>query len=268
MQQVQLPQPAFTGEALQPFEYLHGPLLEPLQQVHVFLMVGPPPTGLQYYRASWEQSRREQPPLTLLATLFLMQPRMSGFLVCQLTFTFSSTDTLWIFLLRSALCAWDCTNSDTGPCTWPCWTSGCQHRSTSLTCQGSLWMASPHSSMSTAPHSLMLPANLLKVHTIPLSMPLANMLNSTNLKTNPWGMPLIIGLHLHIKPLTTTLSAITQSIPYPPSGPSVTLMSLQFKVKDVVQDMKVFFTVRTVRYWERQPRQVAVSALRAFQDST
>ena len=39
-QQAQLPQPFFIGEVLQPSEHLHGPPLDPLQQLHIFLVLG------------------------------------------------------------------------------------------------------------------------------------------------------------------------------------------------------------------------------------
>ena len=35
----QLPQPFFTGEVLQPSHHLHGPPLDPLQQLHIFLVL-------------------------------------------------------------------------------------------------------------------------------------------------------------------------------------------------------------------------------------
>ena len=58
-------------------------------------------------------------------------------------------------------------------------------------------------------------------------------------------MPLVTGLHLDIKPLTTTLSATIQPIPYPWSGPSIESMSLQFSDEDIMQDsVKRFAQVR------------------------
>ena len=39
-ERAQTPQPFFTGEVLQPSDHLHGPPLEPLQQLHVFLVLG------------------------------------------------------------------------------------------------------------------------------------------------------------------------------------------------------------------------------------
>lgn len=40
-------------------------------------------------------------------------------------------------------------------------------------------------------------------------------------------MLLVTGLHLETKPLTSTLSAAIQPIPYAPSGPAIEFMSLQ-----------------------------------------
>ena len=41
-EQAQLPQPVFAGEVLQPSEHLCGPPLDPLQQLPVLLVLGPP----------------------------------------------------------------------------------------------------------------------------------------------------------------------------------------------------------------------------------
>ena len=73
----------------------------------------------------------------------------------------------------------------------------------------SLWMAFLPSSMSTAPLSLVslanLPENLLRVHSIPLSMSPTRMLNSKVPNTNPRGMQLVTDLHVDIELLTTTV---------------------------------------------------------------
>jgi len=39
-EQPQLSQPFLTGEVLQPSDHLRGPPLDPLQHIHVFLMLG------------------------------------------------------------------------------------------------------------------------------------------------------------------------------------------------------------------------------------
>lgn len=52
--------------------------------------------------------------------------------------------------------------------------------------------------------------------------------DSASPSTDPWGMPLITGLHLDMKTLITT--------PYPPTGPSIRSMPLHFRDKDAVWD--------------------------------
>ncbi|KAF1478525.1 Cilia- and flagella-associated protein 99, partial [Pygoscelis antarcticus] len=63
----------------------------------------------------------------------------------------------------------------------------------------------PPVSTSTAPLGLVSPANLLRVHSIPLSRSLMKILNSTGPNTDPCRTPLVTNLHLDIEPLTTTL---------------------------------------------------------------
>lgn len=56
-EQGQLPQAFFIGKVLKPSEHLHGPLLDPLQQLHTFLVLGSQ-TWTQYSR--WGLKRVEQ----------------------------------------------------------------------------------------------------------------------------------------------------------------------------------------------------------------
>jgi len=49
----------------------------------------------------------------------------------------------------------------------------------------SLWMASLPSNVSTMPHRLVSMANLMKVHSVPLSMSPTKMLNSAGPNTSP-----------------------------------------------------------------------------------
>jgi len=42
VEQPQLPQPVFTGEVLQPSDHFQVLLLDPFQQLHIFLMLGAP----------------------------------------------------------------------------------------------------------------------------------------------------------------------------------------------------------------------------------
>ncbi|PKU44713.1 hypothetical protein llap_4987 [Limosa lapponica baueri] len=73
-------------------------------------------------------------------------------------------------------------------------------------------------------------ANLLRVHSIPLSMSLVKILNHTGPSTNPSGTPLITDLHLDIELLTI------QRFPHPPNRPSTKSISHQFKEKNIVWD--------------------------------
>ena len=71
----------------------------------------------------------------------------------------------------------------------------------------SLHIASLHPSTSSAPLSMVSYANLLRVHSIPLSMSPTKMLNSTSPSTDPWRTWLITGLYLNSELLTATLSS-------------------------------------------------------------
>jgi len=70
----------------------------------------------------------------------------------------------------------------------------------------SLWMTARPSLKEGHLFIVMASANLLRVHLIPLSMSLIKMLNSTDFKTDSWGMPLV------------TSSTWTQSHWLQPSG--------------------------------------------------
>ena len=48
-------------------------------------------------------------------------------------------------------------------------------------------------------------SKLLRVHSIPPSVSLIEMLKSSGPRMDPWGTPLITGLHLDMEPLTTAL---------------------------------------------------------------
>ena len=69
----------------------------------------------------------------------------------------------------------------------------------------SVWMASCPSGVSSAPPNLVSSIDVLRVHSIPLSLSLMKMLNSIGPCTDPRGTPLVTSLHLDIDPLTTTL---------------------------------------------------------------
>ena len=74
-----------------------------------------------------------------------------------------------------------------------------------LSLSRSLWLTSHPSGLSTAPHSLVSPANLLTMHSIHLSISPLKILKSTGPSTDPWRTPLITDLHPAIEPLITTL---------------------------------------------------------------
>lgn len=66
-------------------------------------------------------------------------------------------------------------------------------------------MASYPSSMSTVPHRLVSSANLMMMHSIPLSVSLMKILKCISLSTDPWWMPFVNDLHPDTEPLTTIL---------------------------------------------------------------
>ena len=105
----------------------------------------------------------------------------------------------------------------------------------------SLWMASRSSGVLTASLSLVSSANQLRVCSIPVSMSLTNMLKQCRSEYNSWEKP-----H-HWCPLGhwavghSSLSATIQPNPYPPNGPSIKSMSLQFRDKDVMWDSVKWF---------------------------
>jgi len=79
-------------------------------------------------------------------------------------------------------------------------------------------------------------SKLAEVHSVPRSRSLIKMLKTTGPKTVPWGTPLVIGVHLDIEPLTTTVwlwvsnQFLIHWIVYPPN------LSFQFRDKNVLWD--------------------------------
>jgi len=141
-------------------------------------------------------------------------------------FIFHIIENSQAILCPTCICAWDCPSPGAGPFTCPCWASWGWHGPSSQACPGpSGWHPFP-SGMSIAPLSLVSSANLLKVHSIPLSVSSSKMLNNTSLSNNPWGMPLITGHHLDSKPLTTT---------------HWVWLSIQFLIQQVVHPSDPFF---------------------------
>lgn len=66
------------------------------------------------------------------------------------------------------------------------------------------WTASPPSSMLATPHSLVSSGNLMRVHSVPLSMQLTKMSSSVDPKTKPQGTSLVTAFHSDTEPLTAT----------------------------------------------------------------
>lgn len=92
----------------------------------------------------------------------------------------------------------------------------------------------------TVPHSLVLSTNLVRVHLIPLSMSPTRVFNSSGSSAYPFTTPLIIGLHLDIKLLTTALWMWPSSqflFQVHASSPC-----LQFRDKDILWDSVMLCT--------------------------
>jgi len=86
----------------------------------------------------------------------------------------------------------------------------------------SLWIELLPSNVSTAPLILLSSANLLRLHSTPLSVLPMKLLYSTSPSREPSGRLLVTGVHWDIELLMATLSSVTiQPIPYPAVGPSI-----------------------------------------------
>jgi len=164
------------------------------------------------------EKRGRIPSLDLLATLFLMQPRI------QLAFWAASAH-WWLMATFSAIgtpksfSAGLLSISSSSSLYWYRGLPWPRCRTLQLaflnlmrfmqahffSCFRSLWMASYPSGMSTASLILASPANLVRVHSISLSRSLMKIFNSIGHSTDPWGTPLVSSVCLDIKPLTTTL---------------------------------------------------------------
>jgi len=111
-----------------------------------------------------------------------------------------------VILHPHSICLWDCPDTCAGPSAFHLLScvrlAQAQHSNLSRF----LWVASLPFNILTIPDSLMSLANLLRVHSIPLSKWLTKMLNNTGPRTDFWKRPLIIGLHLDTEPLIWILS--------------------------------------------------------------
>jgi len=134
------------------------PALDPLQHIHVLLMLGAPELDAVLQVGSQEsrvkgQNHLPQPAghasldaARLWLAFWAASARGQPMLSC------SSTSTPQVLLLRATwatlrpacTCVWDWHNPRAEPCTSPCWTSCGSHRPTSPACQGpSEWYPFP-----------------------------------------------------------------------------------------------------------------------------
>jgi len=76
-EQPQFPQPVFIGEVLQPFDLPHELSLSVLQNLHIFLVLGPQ-AWMQYSIGILTRAKEREVTIsfTLLATSLLLQDRL------------------------------------------------------------------------------------------------------------------------------------------------------------------------------------------------
>lgn len=106
----------------------------------------------------------------------------------------------------------------------------------------SLWMASCPSVVSSVPHSFVPSAVLLRLPSVPLSVSSVKMLNTTDPRVEPWGTSLVTSLYLDTEPLTTTLAAFIQPVPYLPKSSQFKSMCLLFGDEGVMWNCVESFT--------------------------
>ncbi|KAK4828032.1 hypothetical protein QYF61_022809 [Mycteria americana] len=179
--QSQVPQPLLIRLVLQTLHQLRCPSLDMLQHLNVFLALRDPKLNKVF--EVWLHQCKYKGMITsivLLATLFLIKARM-----------------LLAFLATWAHC-WLISSS-------PNLIQLAQAHRSSLS--RSLCRASLPSSRLTLLPSLLSSANLLRVHSIPLSRSLIKILKKTGPKTKPWGTPLVTSCQLDLTLFTTSLWA-------------------------------------------------------------
>ncbi|KAK4825966.1 hypothetical protein QYF61_003535 [Mycteria americana] len=231
-EQPQLSQPFLIGEVLQPSDHFCGPLLDPLQQVHLFPVPRTPELDAVLQVGSHQSRVEGQNHLPRPAghASFDAAQDMVGLLGCEHTLPVHVQLFIHqyprVFLSRAALHPF---------IPQPVLIPGVAPTQVQ---DPALGLVEPHqvhmgpllqlvhvplddipSGVSTAPLSLVSSANLLRVHSIPLSMSLMKILNST-------------GPTIDHYPLDT----IIQTIPHPPNSPPIKSISLLFTEKDVVGD--------------------------------
>ena len=189
-------------KGLQPSDHPPGPPLDPIQQLHVLLVLRAPGMGPGLQMETHKGRAQGDSPLSLpAATPLLMLPRI--LLVLQLFIHQDPQVLLWRAALKEFFSYSVLISGITS--------THVQHfaldliKSHFLSVSRSLWMASVPSVVSIAPLSLVSSAILLKVHLIPLSVSSIKMLKSTGPRTDPWGTALMTVLHLDTESLTTTL---------------------------------------------------------------
>jgi len=218
--QAKLCQLVFIGQMLQPFDHLHGPHLDALQQLSIIPVPGSPGshTVLQVgpYKSRVEGDNQFPLPADHLSchaakgTTGLSEFKCTHYLPMS---AFSSVRTpksfsTELFQMTSSPSLYLCLGL--------CWSKCNSFHLVSLnlirfSCAqflrlaGSLWMVSLPSIVTTAPLSMVSPANLLRVHFNQLPMSLIKKLKSTSPKADPWGTPPMTKLHLNTELLTSTL---------------------------------------------------------------
>lgn len=91
--------------------------------------------------------------------------------------------------------------------------------------------------MLTSPHSLVPSANLLRVYSIPLLMPLMETLKSTDPSTDPCGAPLVTDHPLNMEAFDHhSLGLILKPVPYLSNSPPIKFMYFQPGEKDAMRD--------------------------------
>ncbi|KAK4810863.1 hypothetical protein QYF61_008835 [Mycteria americana] len=218
-EQPQLSQPVLVGEVLQPSDHLHGPPLDSLQQLHVLLVLRAPELDAVLQVRSHQSGVEWQNHLPRPAghASFDAAQDTVGLLGCERTLLAH----VQLFIHQYPSLYWNrglpqprCRTLHLALLNLMRFT---QAHFSSL--PRSLWMTSRPSGVSTAPLSLVSSANLLRVHSISLSMSLMKILNSTGPTVDRY-------------PLDATI----QPIPYPLNSPPIKSISLQFREKDVAGD--------------------------------
>jgi len=98
-EQVQLPQPVFVGEVLQPSEHLCGPSLDLLLLLHIFPVLRAPGLDAVLQMGPHEgRAEADNPTLSLLPTPLLKQPRVllafwAASARCKVMVSFSTAST-------------------------------------------------------------------------------------------------------------------------------------------------------------------------------